>query len=97
MPRLMLTTLPALALPVLSLRRCCNSSLTCVHVSSLALPSVWYTLIEAAGASPATIWMSSVDSPIEAVVNAGALGDPPGLGGLSRLGSLLIGLVKQPR
>src|SRR6266516_891300 len=63
MPRLTLTTLPALALRVLSSIMCCSSSFTCVQVSLSALPSVWYTLIEAAGASPAAICMSSVDSP----------------------------------
>src|SRR6266699_433343 len=63
MPRLILTTLPALALLVLALMICCNSSFTCVQVSPSALQSVWYTLIEAAGARPATIWISRVDSP----------------------------------
>src|SRR6266487_6855677 len=62
-PRLMLTTLPALALFVLVSMICCNSSFTCVQVSPSAFPSVWYTLIEDAGSNPATICMSSVDSP----------------------------------
>src|SRR6266480_6316791 len=62
-PSLTLTTLPALALFVFVSIIFCNASFTCVQGSSLAFPSVWYTTIEAAGASPAAICISSVDSP----------------------------------